>query len=62
MHLDATTDHKDCLHSTGRTAHAGEAGGALVLAITKQQASVKGLTSRSGVTPKFVGVTLNNAE
>ena len=34
----------------------------MVLATTKQQTSVKGLISRAGVTPKFVGVKPNDAE
>jgi superfamily II DNA/RNA helicase len=50
VHVDAPTDHKDYLHRSGRTARAGEAGGVVVLATTKQQTSVKGLTSRAGVT------------
>ena len=62
VHVDAPTDHKDYLHRSGRTARAGEAGGVVVLATTKQQTSVKGLTSRAGVTPKFVGVKPNDAE
>jgi len=62
IHVDAPTDHKDYLHRSGRTARAGEAGGVVVLATTKQQTSVKGLTSRAGVTPKFVGVKPNDAE
>ena len=62
MHVDAPTDHKDYLHRSGRTARAGEAGGVVVLATTKQQTSVKGLTSRAGVTLKFVGVKPNDAE
>jgi superfamily II DNA/RNA helicase len=62
VHVDAPTDHKDYLHRSGRTARAGEAGGVVVLATSKQQTSVKGLTSRAGVTPKFVGVKLNDAE
>ena len=62
VHVDAPTDHKDYLHRSGRTARAGEAGGVVVLATTKQQTSVKGLTSRAGVTPKFVGVKPNDSE
>jgi superfamily II DNA/RNA helicase len=62
VHVDAPTDHKDYLHRSGRTARAGEAGGVVVLATTKQQTSVKGLTSRAGVTPKFIGVRPNDAE
>jgi superfamily II DNA/RNA helicase len=62
VHLDAPTDHKDYLHRSGRAACAGEAGGVVVLATTKQQTSVKGLTSRAGVTLKFVGVKPNDAE
>jgi superfamily II DNA/RNA helicase len=62
VHVDAPTDHKDYLHRSGRTARAGEAGGVVVLATTKQQTSVKGLTSRAGVTPKFIGVKPNDAE
>jgi superfamily II DNA/RNA helicase len=56
VHVDAPTDHKDYLHRSGRTARAGEAGAVVTLATTKQQKSVGGLTSRAGVTPKFVGV------
>ena len=41
----------------GRTARAGEAGTVVTIATTKQQKSIGGLTSRAGVTPKFVGVT-----
>jgi superfamily II DNA/RNA helicase len=62
VHVDAPTDHKDYLHRSGRTARAGEAGGVVVLATTKQQTSVKGSTSRAGVTTKFVGVKSNDAE
>jgi hypothetical protein len=40
----------------------GEAGGVVVLATTKQQTSVKELTSRAGVTPKFVCIKPNDAE
>jgi superfamily II DNA/RNA helicase len=40
VHVDAPTDHKDYLHRSGRTARAGEAGGVVVLATTKQQTSV----------------------
>ncbi|MSY01617.1 MAG: DEAD/DEAH box helicase, partial [Actinobacteria bacterium] len=57
VHVDAPTDHKDYLHRAGRTARAGEAGTVVTLATTKQQKSIGGLTSRAGVTPKFVGVT-----
>ena len=56
VHVDAPTDHKDYLHRSGRTARAGEAGAVVTLATTKQQKSVGGITSRAGVTPKFVGV------
>jgi superfamily II DNA/RNA helicase len=56
VHVDAPTDHKDYLHRSGRTARAGESGAVVTLATTKQQKSVGGLTSRAGVTPKFVGV------
>jgi superfamily II DNA/RNA helicase len=56
VHVDAPTDHKDYLHRSGRTARAGEAGAVVTLATTKQQKSVGGLTTRAGVTPKFVGV------
>ena len=56
VHVDAPTDHKDYLHRSGRTARAGEAGAVVTLATTKQQKSVGGLTSRAGVTPRFVGV------
>ena len=56
VHVDAPTDHKDYLHRSGRTARAGEAGTVVTLATTKQQKSIGGLTSRAGVTPKFVGV------
>ena len=56
VHVDAPTDHKDYLHRSGRTARAGEAGAVVTLATTKQQKSVGGLTSRAGVTPKFLGV------
>jgi len=56
VNVDAPTDHKDYLHRSGRTARAGEAGAVVTLATTKQQKSVGGLTSRAGVTPKFVGV------
>ena len=62
VHVDAPTDHKDYLHRFGRTARTGEAGGVVALATTKQQASVKGLTSRAGVTLKFVGIKPNDAE
>ena len=62
VHIDAQTDHKDYLHHSGRTARAGEASGVVVLATTKQQTSVKGLTSRAGVTLKFIGVKPNDAE
>ncbi len=56
VHVDAPTDHKDYLHRAGRTARAGEAGTVVTLVTTKQQKSIGGLTSRAGVTPKFVGV------
>ena len=62
VHVDAPTDHKDYLHRSGRTARAGEPGGVVVLTTTKQQTSVKGLTSRAGVTPKFVAVKPNDSE
>ena len=62
VHVDAPTDHKDYLYRSGRTARAGEAGAVVVLTTTQQQTSVKGLTSRTGVTPKFVGVKPNDAE
>ncbi len=62
VHVEAPTDHKDYLNRSGRTARAGEAGGVVVLATTKQQTSVKGFTSCAGVTPKFVGVKPNDAE
>lgn len=57
VHVDAPTDHKDYLHRAGRTARAGEAGTVVTIATTKQQKSIGGLTSRAGVSPKFVGVT-----
>jgi superfamily II DNA/RNA helicase len=53
VHVDAPIDHKDYLHWCGRIARAGEAGGVVVLATTKQQISEKGLISRAGVTTKF---------
>ncbi len=56
VHVDAPTDHKDYLHRAGRTARAGESGTVVTLATIKQQKSIGGLTSRAGVTPKFVGV------
>ena len=57
VHVDPPTDHKDYLHRAGRTARAGEAGTVVTIATVKQQKSIGGLTSRAGVTPKFVGVT-----
>ena len=57
VHVDPPTDHKDYLHRAGRTACAGEAGTVVTIAMTKQQKSIGGLTSRAGVTPRFVGVT-----
>jgi superfamily II DNA/RNA helicase len=60
--VDVPTDLNDYLHRSGRTARAGEAGGVVVIATMKQQTSVKGLTSRTGVTPKFVGAKPNDAE
>ncbi len=57
VHVDPPTDHKDYLHRAGRTARAGEAGTVVTIATTKQQKSIGGLTSRAGVTPRFVGVT-----
>ena len=57
VHVDAPTDHKDYLHSAGRTERACEAGHVVTLATTRQQKSIGGLTQRAGVTPKFVGVT-----
>lgn len=62
VHVDAPTDHKDYLHRAGRTARAGEAGTVVTIATTKQQKSIGGLTSRAGVTPKFVGVTSLSTE
>ena len=62
VHVDAPTDHKDYLHLSGRTARASEADGVVVFATTKQQTSVKGLTSRAGFTLKFVDVKPNDAE
>jgi len=56
VHVDPAQDHKDYLHRSGRTARAGESGTVVSLATTKQQKSVGGLTTRAGVTPKFVGV------
>lgn len=57
VHVDPPTDHKDYLHRAGRTARAGEAGTVVTIAMTKQQKSIGGLTSRAGVIPRFVGVT-----
>ena len=57
VHVDTPADHKDYLHRAGRTARAGEAGTVITLATTRQQKAIGGLTSRAGVTPKFVGVT-----
>ncbi|MDP1852392.1 MAG: DEAD/DEAH box helicase [Candidatus Planktophila sp.] len=57
VHVDAPTDHKDYLHRAGRTARAGEAGTVVTIATTRQQKSIGGITSRAGVTPRFVGVT-----
>ena len=48
-------NHKGYLHSSGRTARAGEAGAVVSITTTKQQKSVGGLTSRADVTPKFLG-------
>jgi superfamily II DNA/RNA helicase len=62
VHVDAPIDHKNYLHRSGNTARAGKASGVVVLATTKQQTSVKGLTSCAGVTPKFVGVKPNYDE
>jgi superfamily II DNA/RNA helicase len=62
VHVDAPTDHKDYLHRSDCTARAGEAGRVVILTTMRQQTSIKGLTSRAGVTPKFVGVKPNDAE
>jgi superfamily II DNA/RNA helicase len=51
VHVDPAQDHKDYLHRSGRTARAGESGTVVSLATTRQQKSVKGLTTRAGVTP-----------
>jgi superfamily II DNA/RNA helicase len=56
VHVDVPADHKDYLHRSGRTARAGESGTVVTLATTKMQKSIGGLTSRAGVTAKFVGV------
>jgi superfamily II DNA/RNA helicase len=56
VHVDASQDHKDYLHRSGRTARAGESGTVVTLATTKMQKSIGSLTSRAGVTAKFVGV------
>jgi superfamily II DNA/RNA helicase len=62
VHVDVPQDHKDYLHRSGRTARAGESGAVVTLTTSKQQKSVSGLTSRAGVTPKSVSVTLLSAE
>jgi superfamily II DNA/RNA helicase len=56
VHVDPAQDHKDYLHRSGRTARAGESGTVVSLATTRQQKSVKGLTTRAGVNPSTVYV------
>ena len=56
MHVDASTDHNEYLHCSGRTARSREVGEVVTLATTKKQKSVGGLTSRAGITSKFVVV------
>lgn len=62
VHVDPAQDHKDYLHRSGRTARAGESGTVVSLATTKQQRSVKGLTTRAGVNPKTVNVKPSSEE
>ncbi len=56
VHVDPAQDHKDYLHRSGRTARAGESGTVVSLATTRQQKSVKSLTTRAGVNPSTVYV------
>jgi superfamily II DNA/RNA helicase len=56
VHVDPAQDHKDYLHRSGRTARAGESGTVVSIATTRQQKSVKGLTTRAGVNPSTVYV------
>jgi superfamily II DNA/RNA helicase len=56
VHVDPAQDHKDYLHRSGRTARAGESGTVVSIATTRQQKSVKSLTTRAGVNPSTVFV------
>ena len=56
VHVDPAQDHKDYLHRSGRTARAGESGTVVSIATTRQQKSVKSLTTRAGVNPSTVYV------
>ena len=62
VHVDPAQDHKDYLHRSGRTARAGESGVVVSLATTRQQKSVKGLTTRAGVNPSTVFVKPSSEE
>ena len=62
VHVDPAQDHKDYLHRSGRTARAGESGTVVSLATTRQQKSVKGLTTRAGVNPSTVYVKPGSEE
>ena len=62
VHVDPAQDHKDYLHRSGRTARAGESGTVVSLATTRQQKSVKGLTTRAGVNPSTVYVKPSSEE
>jgi superfamily II DNA/RNA helicase len=62
VHVDPAQDHKDYLHRSGRTARAGESGTVVSLATTRQQKSVKSLTTRAGVNPSTVYVKPSSEE
>jgi superfamily II DNA/RNA helicase len=60
VHVDAQQITK-IIYTALVAQRAGEAGGVVVLATTKQQTSVKGLIPYAGIKPKFVGVKPNDA-
>ena len=61
IHADPPMEHKAYLHRSGRTARAGAAGTVITMMTNEQQADVRDLTRRAGISPTTTKVRPGDA-
>lgn len=62
LHVDPAADHKDYLHRAGRTARAGASGTVVTLLTHDQRRTVRRMTEKAGVRPRYTAVRPGDIE